>query len=164
MRGHLVADLDPLDSTRAPHRDLDPASYGLTLWDLDREFLTGSLSGEERATLREILDTLRETYCGTIGVEYMYIANPERKEWLRHRMEVARNYPALDAATKKRVLEKLVAAESFERFLHARYVGHKRFSLEGGEALVPLLDRILERRGARRPARGRARHAAPRDA
>jgi 2-oxoglutarate dehydrogenase E1 component len=143
VRGHLVADLDPLDSTRAPHRDLDPASYDLTLWDLDREFLTGSLSGEERATLREILDTLRETYCGTIGVEYMYIADPERKEWLRRRMEVARNYPALDATTKKRVLEKLVAAESFERFLHARYVGHKRFSLEGGEALVPLLDRIL---------------------
>ncbi len=143
VRGHLVADLDPLDSTRAPHRDLDPASYGLTLWDLDREFLTGNLSGAERATLREILDTLRETYCGAIGVEYMYIANPERKEWLRHRMEVARNYPALDVSSKRRVLEKLVAAESFERFLHARYIGHKRFSLEGGEALVPLLDRIL---------------------
>ena len=85
---------------RAPHRDLDPATYGLTLWDLDREFLTGGLSGEDRATLREILDTLRETYCGTIGVEYMYIADPERKEWLQHRMESARNYPALDAASK----------------------------------------------------------------
>ncbi len=143
VRGHLVADLDPLDSTRAPHRDLDPANYGLTLWDLDREFLTGGLSGEDRATLREILDILRETYCGTIGVEYMYIADPERKEWLQHRMEVARNYPALDASSKKRVLEKLVAAESFERFLHARYIGHKRFSLEGGEALIPLLDRAL---------------------
>ncbi len=143
VRGHLVADLDPLDSTRAPHRDLDPATYGLTLWDLDREFLTGGLSGEDRATLREILDTLRETYCGTIGVEYMYIADPERKEWLQHRMESTRNYPALDAASRRRVLEKLVAAESFERFLHTKYVGHKRFSLEGGEALVPLLDRIL---------------------
>jgi 2-oxoglutarate dehydrogenase E1 component len=143
VRGHLVADLDPLDSTRAPHRDLDPATYGLTLWDLDREFMTGGLSGEERATLREILDVLRETYCGTIGVEYMYIADPERKDWLQHRMEVARNYPALDAASKRRVLEKLVEAESFERFLHTKYVGHKRFSLEGGEALIPLLDRIL---------------------
>jgi 2-oxoglutarate dehydrogenase E1 component len=143
VRGHLVADLDPLDSARAPHRDLDPATYGLTLWDLDREFLTGGLSGADKATLREILDTLRETYCGTIGVEYMYIADPERKEWLQHRMESSRNYPALDAASKRRVLEKIVEAESFERFLHTKYVGHKRFSLEGGEALVPLLDRIL---------------------
>ena len=146
VRGHLVADLDPLDRQRAPHRDLDPATYGLTLWDLDREFLTGGYTGrhsEDRATLREILDTLRETYCGTIGVEYMYIADPERKAWLQKRMESARNYPALDVGSKRRVLEKLVAAESFERFLHARYIGHKRFSLEGGEALVPLLDRIL---------------------
>ena len=144
VRGHLVADLDPLDLlSRAPHRDLDPATYGLTLWDLDREFMTGGLSGEDRATLRDILDVLRETYCGTIGVEYMYIADPERKDWLQHRMEVARNYPALDASSKRRVLEKLVEAESFERFLHAKYVGHKRFSLEGGEALIPLLDRIL---------------------
>jgi 2-oxoglutarate decarboxylase len=146
VRGHLVADLDPLDRHRAPHRDLDPATYGLTLWDLDREFLTGGYTGlhsEDRATLRDILDTLRETYCGTIGVEYMYIADPERKAWLQKRMESARNYPALDSGSKKRVLEKLVAAESFERFLHARYIGHKRFSLEGGEALIPLLDRIL---------------------
>jgi len=143
VRGHLVADLDPLDRHRAPHRDLDPASYGLTLWDLDREFMTGGLSGEDRANLREILDILRETYCGTIGVEYMYIADPERKEWLQHRMESARNYPALDAASKKRVLQKLIEAESFERFLHAKYIGHKRFSLEGGETLIPLLDRIL---------------------
>jgi multifunctional 2-oxoglutarate metabolism enzyme len=147
VRGHLVADLDPLDRTRAPHPDLDPASYGLTLWDLDRQFLSGGLvgspSGEERATLREILETLRETYCGTIGVEYMYIADPERKAWLQHRMESSRNYPALDVGSRRRVLQKLVEAESFERFLHARYVGHKRFSLEGGEALIPLLDRIL---------------------
>src|SRR5512143_2107763 len=143
VRGHLVADLDPLDRARAPHRDLDPATYGLTLWDLDREFLTGGLSGEDKATLREILDTLRETYCGTIGVEYMYIADPERKDWLQHRMESSRNYPALDVGSRKRVLEKLVEAESFERFLHTKYVGHKRFSLEGGESLIPLLDRIL---------------------
>jgi 2-oxoglutarate dehydrogenase E1 component len=143
VRGHLVADLDPLDRHRAPHRDLDPATYGLTLWDLDREFMTGGLSGEDRATLREVLDILRETYCGTIGVEYMYIADPERKEWLQHRMESARNYPALDAQSKKRVLEKVIEAESFERFLHTKYVGHKRFSLEGGETLIPLLDRIL---------------------
>ncbi len=143
VRGHLVADLDPLDSKRTPHRDLDPATYGLTVWDLDREFITNGLSGQDKATLREILEVLRDTYCGNIGVEYMYIADPERKDWLQERMESTRNYPALDAASKRRVLEKLVEAESFERFLHAKYIGHKRFSLEGGEALIPLLDRIL---------------------
>ncbi len=143
VRGHLVADLDPLDGVRTPHKDLDPATYGLTIWDLDREFLTNGLSGRDRATLREILDVLRGTYCGTIGVEYMYIADPERKEWLQERMESARNAPSLEGAAKRRVLEKLIQAESFERFLHAKYVGHKRFSLEGGEALIPLLDRIL---------------------
>ncbi len=145
VRGHLVADLDPLDRHRAPHRDLDTATYGLTLWDLDREFLTGGYTGvhsEDRATLREILDTLRATYCGTIGIEYMYIADPERKAWLQERVESTRG-PALDARSQKRVLEKLMEAESFERFLHTRYIGHKRFSLEGCEALIPLLDRIL---------------------
>jgi multifunctional 2-oxoglutarate metabolism enzyme len=143
VRGHLVADLDPLDSTRAPHKDLDPATYGLTLWDLDREFITDGLSGRDRATLRESLDVLRDTYCGTIGVEYMYIADPERKEWLQERMESARNRLVLDKRQRRRILEKLVEAESFERFLHAKYVGHKRFSLEGCEALIPLLDRVL---------------------
>jgi 2-oxoglutarate decarboxylase len=143
VRGHLVADLDPLDSKRAPHKDLDPATYGLTLWDLDREFITNGLSGKDQATLREILEVLRDTYCGTIGVEYMYIADPERKEWLQNRMESTRNYPALDQASKRRTLDKLVEAESFERFLHTKYIGHKRFSLEGGEALIPLLDRVL---------------------
>jgi multifunctional 2-oxoglutarate metabolism enzyme len=143
VRGHLVADLDPLDSQRAPHKDLDPATYNLTLWDLDREFITNGLSGRDRATLREILETLRDTYCGTIGVEYMYIADPERKEWLQNRMESSRNRLPLTTAERKRILEKLVEAESFERFLHTKYVGHKRFSLEGCEALIPLLDRVL---------------------
>lgn len=143
VRGHLIADLDPLDSTRAPHKELDPHTYGLTLWDLDREFITNGLSGKDRATLREILDVLRDTYCGTIGVEYMYIADTDRKEWLQHRMESARNASALDVPGRKRVLEKLVEAEGFERFLHTKYIGHKRFSLEGGEGLIPLLDRLL---------------------
>ena len=90
-----------------------------------------------------MLDVLRDTYCGTIGVEYMFIADPERKEWLQQRMEGSRNRTAFDKASRRRILEKLVAAESFERFLHARYIGHKRFSLEGCEALIPLLDRVL---------------------
>lgn len=143
VRGHLVADLDPLRSTRAPHKELDPQTYGLTMWDLDREFITNGLSGKDRATLREILEVLRGTYCGVIGVEYMYIADTDRKEWLQQRMESARNATALEPAARRRVLDKLVEAEGFERFLHTKYVGHKRFSLEGGEALIPLLDRLL---------------------
>jgi 2-oxoglutarate decarboxylase len=143
VRGHLVADLDPLDAKRAPHKDLDPATYGLTVWDLDREFITNGLSGKDRASLREILEVLRDTYCGTVGVEYMFIQDPDRKEWLQDRMESTRNRAQLDPAGRKRILEKLVGAESFERFLHAKYVGHKRFSLEGVEALIPLLDRVL---------------------
>jgi 2-oxoglutarate dehydrogenase E1 component len=143
VRGHLVADLDPLDSKRAPHPDLDPATYGLTLWDLDREFITNGLSGRDRATLREILEVLRDTYCGTVTVEYMFIQDPGRKEWIQDRVESTRNRLPMDAADRRRTLEKLVEAESFERFLHARYIGHKRFSLEGCEALIPLLDRVL---------------------
>ena len=162
VRGHLVADLDPLDSKRAPHKDLDPATYGLTLWDLDREFITNGLSGKDKATLREILEVLRDTYCGTIGVEYMYIADPERKEWLQDRMESTRNQPALDTAAARRILEKLVEAESFERFLHAKYIGHKRFSLEGCEATIPLLDRVLNDAAQRRREGGRDRDGAPR--
>jgi 2-oxoglutarate dehydrogenase E1 component len=159
VRGHLVADLDPLDSKRAPHEELDPASYGLTLWDLDREFITNGLSGTDRASLREILDVLRETYCGSVGVEYMFIQETDRRHWLQERMESCRNRTPLAAPERKRLIEKLVAAESFERFLHAKYVGHKRFSLEGGEALIPLLDRLLNdaaRDGAREVVIGMA--------
>jgi multifunctional 2-oxoglutarate metabolism enzyme len=140
VRGHLVADLDPLDAFRQPHPALDPATYGLTMWDLDREFVLGQ---EHRATLRATLDVLRETYCGTVAVEYMYIADPARKDWLQQRMESSRNRLPLDATGRRRILQKLTEAESFERFLHTKYVGHKRFSLEGCEALIPLLDRLL---------------------
>ncbi len=143
VRGHLVADLDPLDSRRAPHPDLDPASYGLTLWDLDREFITNGALGRDKATLREILEVLQATYCGTVTCEYMGIQDPDRKAWLQVRMESTRNKTPLEPQDRRRILEKLVQAESFERFLHAKYVGHKRFSLEGMEAVIPLLDRLL---------------------
>jgi 2-oxoglutarate dehydrogenase E1 component len=143
VRGHLVADLDPLDSRRAPHVELDPATYGLTLWDLDRDFITNGALGQEQATLREILEAMRETYCGSIGVEYMGMQDTERKRWLQARMESTRNRTPLAAADRVRILEKLVEAESFEGLLHARFIGHKRFSLEGVEALIPLLDTLL---------------------
>ena len=144
VRGHLVTDLDPLDSKRAPHPDLDPATYGLTIWDMDREFIADGLAGRDRATLREILDVLRDTYCGTVGAEYMFISDPERREWLQERMESTRNRANLTTQDRRHTLEKLVEAESFERFLHAKYIGHKRFSAEGCEALIPLLDVILD--------------------
>ena len=159
VRGHLIADLDPLGGEPSYHAELDPATYGLTIWDLDREFLTGSLSdaiGEHGpkpiATLREILETLRQTYCGKIGCEYMNIQHPEQKRWLQHRMEPQTNSWPLDRETRLRILQGLLKAEEFEHFLHARFVGQKRFALEGAETAIPILDELLER------AAGRAVH------
>ncbi|HXF99929.1 MAG TPA: multifunctional oxoglutarate decarboxylase/oxoglutarate dehydrogenase thiamine pyrophosphate-binding subunit/dihydrolipoyllysine-residue succinyltransferase subunit, partial [Bacteroidota bacterium] len=144
VRGHLIAHLDPLVNKPGHHVELDPAFYGLTIWDLDREFITGGLGGKPRATLREILDILRETYCGTIGVEYMNIQDTAQKQWLQERMEPVRNQHPLSTERRKQVLRKLTAAEGFERFLHTKFIGHKRFSLEGGETMMAILDTILD--------------------
>ncbi len=144
--GHYLADLDPLQLT--PPGDggglLEPAAFGLTEADLDRTFHT-RLFDPPRATLRELIAALRETYCRTIGVEYMHIRNNEIRTWLRERMESTRNRPSLDIRQKRRIILKLNAAELFETFIHGHYVGAKRFSLEGGETLIPLLDAIIER-------------------
>ncbi len=154
VRGHLIADFDPLGSEPTYHAELDPATYGLTIWDLDREFLTGTLmsggaSGDEEpqrvATLRQILETLRNTYCGKIGCEYMNIQIPEQKRWLQLRMEPTGNRWQLDPDTRKRALRRVIEAEEFEHFLHARFVGHKRFSLEGAESAMVILDEVLDR-------------------
>jgi 2-oxoglutarate dehydrogenase E1 component len=151
VRGHLIADLDPLGHEPSFHPELQPETYGLTIWDLDREFLTGTL-GEHGdgghkpvATLREILETLRKTYCGKIGCEYMNIQVPEQKRWLQQRMEPEANQWPLDAATRIRALHNLIAAEEFEHFLHSRFVGQKRFALEGGETALAILEEILHR-------------------
>src|SRR6266550_4869842 len=143
VRGHLLADLDPLEYAVHRHPELDPNFYGLTLWDLDREFVCGGLCGAMTAKLRDILDTLRETYCGKIGPEYMHIQETVQKKWLQDRMEPSRNHEPLDGATKRRILMKLNDAEAFEKFLHTKYVGHKRFSLEGAEAVIPMLDYLF---------------------
>jgi 2-oxoglutarate dehydrogenase E1 component len=140
VRGHLLADLDPLEYRVGHHAELNPQYYGLTIWDLDREFVCGGLCGKQTAKLRDILDTLRETYCGKIGPEYMHMKETDQKKWLQDRMEPSRNKQALDLDTKRRILMKLNDAEAFERFLHTKYVGHKRFSLEGAESLIPMLD------------------------
>jgi 2-oxoglutarate decarboxylase len=149
VRGHLIADFDPLGSEPTYHAELDPATYGLTIWDLDREFLTGTLMSAEYepqkvATLREILETLRNTYCGKIGCEYMNIQIPEQKRWLQLRMELTGNRWPLHPDTRKRALKRVIEAEEFEHFLHARFVGHKRFSLEGAESAMVILDEILD--------------------
>ncbi|MEO8166981.1 MAG: 2-oxo acid dehydrogenase subunit E2, partial [bacterium] len=138
VRGHLIAHLDPLANEPHHHPELDPASYGLTIWDLEREFITGGLAVDPRATLREILDILRETYCGTIGVEYMNIQDPAQKQWLQERMEPRRNSDPLSDQLRIQILKKLAAAEGLEKFLHTRFIGHKRFSLEGGETMMAI--------------------------
>jgi 2-oxoglutarate decarboxylase len=144
VRGHLLADLDPLNGKEPVyHSELDPLTYGLTIWDLDREFSTGTLGPRHIASLREILDQLRSTYCGKIGCEYMNIQHIDQKKWLQARMEPKANCWPIPTETKVRVLQDLFDAEEFEHFLHNRFVGQKRFSIEGGETAIPILQEIL---------------------
>lgn len=143
VRGHLIANTDPLSSKSFYHPELDPVSYGFTVWDYDREFITDGLGGLRTAKLREILEMLHQTYCEKIGVEYRHIQDPEEKLWLQNNMEIVRNQPVFNSLVKKRILEKLIEAESFEHFIDKKYIGHKRFSLEGSESLIPTLDFLL---------------------
>jgi 2-oxoglutarate decarboxylase len=142
-RGHLMADTDPLNYRQRRHPDLDVLSHGLTLWDLDREFAVGGFAGQAHMKLRDVLGVLRDAYCRTIGTEYMHIADPEQRDWLQERIEVPHQKP--NPAEQKYVLSKLNAAEAFETFLQTKYVGQKRFSLEGGETVIPLLDAVLDK-------------------
>lgn len=146
VRGHLLANLDPLRTEpKAYHPDLDPANYGLTLWDLDRQFITGGLAGLEDTTLRNILDILRRTYSSHFGLEFMNIQNPEERNWLQQKMELPEPPKPFSSKRKHSILQQMSAAEAFEQFLHRRYVGSKRFSLEGGETLIPMLATIFDR-------------------
>jgi 2-oxoglutarate dehydrogenase E1 component len=139
--GHLMADTDPLEFKIRNHPDLDILEHGLTLWDLDRKFPVGGFAGEQMMPLRDILGVLRNSYCRTVGVEYMHITDPEEREWLQQRVEVTHDRPQREK--QKHVLGRLNAAEAFETFLQTKYVGQKRFSLEGGESLIPVLDEVL---------------------
>ena len=141
VRGHLMADIDPLEYHQRSHPDLDVLRHGLTLWDLDREFATGGFGDRPLMELREILGVLRDSYCRTIGTEYMHIQEPEERKWLQDRLELPHVKTPRDE--QLRILRKLNEAEAFETFLHTKYVGQKRFSLEGGEAVIPLLDAVL---------------------
>jgi 2-oxoglutarate dehydrogenase E1 component len=142
VRGHLIANINPLAHTfQRVHAELDPATYGLTIWDLDREFATGGLAGRQRMKLGDILGILRDAYCRTLGIEYMHTQEREEKAWIQERVEgVAAQ---LDPEDHKHILRTLNAAEAFEKFLHTKYIGHKRFSLEGAESTIPMLEALL---------------------
>jgi len=144
VRGHLMADIDPLEYVQRTHPDLEIESHGLTFWDLDREFVTNGFAGKRTMKLREILGVLRDSYCRTLGIEYMHIQDPDQRKWFQDNVEAKYQKPTHDE--QLRVLSKLNEAEAFETFLQTKYVGQKRFSLEGGESLIPLLDQVL--RGA----------------
>ena len=141
VRGHLLADTDPLQYTQRKHPDLDINQHDLTLWDLEREFATGGFGGKPRMLLREILGVLRDAYCRTVGLEYMHIQNPAERSWLQDRVERPHRNP--DHDEQMRVLSRLNVAEAFEMFLQTKFVGQRRFSLEGAESLIPLLDEVL---------------------
>lgn len=140
-RGHLAADLDPLAYRVRRHPDLELGRYGLTVWDLDRPFPTGGFGGVSQMVLRDMLVRLRDTYTRTIGIEYMHIQDPKQREWVQAQVEARYQKPPVEE--QKKILSTLVQAEAFEEFLQTKYTGQKRFSLEGGESLIPLLDSIL---------------------
>jgi len=142
VRGHLIADLDPLGWQEPKmHDELDPATYGLTIWDLEREFLTGGLAGQETMKLGKILHVLRDAYCRSIGIEYMHIQETDEQRWIQSKVE---GVPfQLSNPELRHLLGRLNAAEAFEKFLATKYVGTKRFGLEGAESAIPILDTIL---------------------
>ncbi|HTW18772.1 MAG TPA: multifunctional oxoglutarate decarboxylase/oxoglutarate dehydrogenase thiamine pyrophosphate-binding subunit/dihydrolipoyllysine-residue succinyltransferase subunit, partial [Mycobacteriales bacterium] len=141
VRGHLMADTNPLEFELRRHPDLDVVTHGLTLWDLDREFPTGGFGGQPLMKLREILGVLRDSYCRTTGIEYMHIQDPEQRKWIQDRVERPHASPAREE--QLRILGKLNQAEAFETFLQTKFVGQKRFSLEGSESVIPLIDAVV---------------------
>ncbi len=142
VRGHLMADTDPLEYEIRRHPDLDILKHGLTLWDLDRTFPVGGFNRREHMRLRDVLGVLRDSYCRRVGVEYMHIQDPEERHWIQERVE--RKYEKPAPEEQRHIMGRLNAAEAFETFLATKYVGQKRFSLEGGESLIPLLDEVLQ--------------------
>ncbi|MCB2134406.1 MAG: 2-oxoglutarate dehydrogenase E1 component, partial [Rhodobacteraceae bacterium] len=148
IRGHLVADLDPLGMrSETPHPELDPRSYGFSEADMDRPIFIDKVLGLEHASMREILDIVRRTYCGTFALQYMHISNPEEAGWLKERIEGFGKEIQFTREGRKAILNKLVEAEGFEKFLHVKYMGTKRFGLDGGEALIPAMEQIVKRGG-----------------
>lgn len=148
MRGHLAADLDPLKLAERPAQpELDPASYGFSEADLDRPIFLDKVLGLEQATIRQIIDILKRTYCHTLGVEFMHISDPVQKAWLQQRIEGADKEISFTPEGKKSILRKLIEGEGFENFLNVKYTGTKRFGLDGGESMIPALEQIIKRGG-----------------
>ncbi len=149
IRGHLVADLDPLGMRdQTPHPELDPSSYGFTAADMDRPIFIDNVLGLQIATMRQILDIVKRTYCGTFAMQYMHISNPEEASWLKERIEGYDKEIRFTREGRKAILNKMVEAEGFEKFLHVKYMGTKRFGLDGGESLIPAMEQIIKRGGA----------------
>ncbi|MGW2743314.1 multifunctional oxoglutarate decarboxylase/oxoglutarate dehydrogenase thiamine pyrophosphate-binding subunit/dihydrolipoyllysine-residue succinyltransferase subunit [Streptomyces sp. NPDC001450] len=142
VRGHVMADTDPLEYRQRKHPDLDIVEHGLTLWDLEREFAVGGFAGKAMMKLRDILGVLRDSYCRTTGIEFMHIQDPKQRKWIQDRVERPHSKP--EREEQLRILRRLNAAEAFETFLQTKYVGQKRFSLEGGESVIPLLDAVID--------------------
>ncbi|OSQ53053.1 2-oxoglutarate dehydrogenase E1 component [Marivita geojedonensis] len=148
IRGHLAADLDPLGMReQTPHPELDPKSYGFTEADMDRPIFIDNVLGLQIASMREILDIVKRTYCGTFALQYMHISDPEQSAWLKERIEGYGKEIAFTREGRKAILNKMVEAEGFEKFLHVKYMGTKRFGLDGGESLIPAMEQIIKRGG-----------------
>ena len=148
IRGHLAADLDPLgmrDTTHQP--ELDPASYGFAEADMDRPIFIDNVLGLQVASMREIIEIVRRTYCGTFALQFMHISDPEQAAWLKERIEGYGKEIAFTREGRKAILNKLVEAEGYEKFLHVKYMGTKRFGLDGGESLIPAMEQIIKRGG-----------------
>ncbi|MFV0512444.1 MAG: 2-oxoglutarate dehydrogenase E1 component [Jhaorihella sp.] len=149
IRGHLVADLDPLGMRdKIPHPELDPKTYGFAASDMDRPIFIDNVLGLELATMRQILDIVQRTYCGTFALQYMHISDPEQSAWLKERIEGLGKEIAFTREGRKAILNKMVEAEGFEKFLHVKYMGTKRFGLDGGESLIPAMEQVIKRGGA----------------
>ena len=149
IRGHLIADLDPLDLWEKPFRpELDPKSYGFTKEDMDRPIFIDNVLGLELASIREILGIVRRTYCGTFALQYMHISDPEQSSWLKERIEGYNKEISFTREGRKAILNKMVEAEGFEKYLHVKYMGTKRFGLDGGESLIPAMEQVIKRGGS----------------
>jgi len=144
VRGHFLADVNPLGLQAYYYPELDPAAYGFTIWDLDREFDTGGIGGINRATLRDIIDILHDTYCGKLGIEYMHVQDPVKERFIQKWVEPSRFSYAFSKEQRLHIYRHLTKAEQFEQYLHTKYLGSKRFSLEGGETTITFLEKTLE--------------------